>query len=125
MCFAHLGQVHASEKSYNNHWGVPLTLARMPHDTDFAVIEIGMNHAGEIRPLSQNDEPATWPLITSVLPVHLEHFSGLEEIAEAKAEIFEGLDKKGFAVIPRDAEHFELLARRAGEAVGESYEVIN
>ncbi len=121
VCFMAYGQTHASEKSYNNHWGVPLTLARMPRDTQFAVIEIGMNHPGEIRPLVKMARPHV-ALVTSVLPVHLEHFSGLGEIAQAKAEIFEGLDSYGWAVIPRDSAQFEYLARAACKAVGEDYE---
>ena len=119
--FAHLGPVHASEKSYNNHWGVPLTLVCMPRETAFAIIEIGMNHAGEIRPLTKMARPDV-AVVTSVLPVHLEHFSGLEAIAQAKAEIFEGLDKTGRAVISRDVLPFELLARSACDALGERYE---
>ncbi len=122
--FAHLGRVHASQKSYNNHWGVPLTLARMPRDTDFAVIEIGMNHAGEITPLTKMARPHV-AVVTSVLPVHLEHFSGLEDIAKAKAEIFAGLDEEaGWAVIPADAEvgPLRILAEQACAAVGERFE---
>ncbi len=137
VCFTSFGKTHASEKSYNNHWGVPLTLARMPRDTQFAVIEIGMNHPGEIRPLVKLASPHV-ALVTSVLPVHLEHFTGLEEIAQAKAEIFEGLQKaepfKGvesrtqaianerhrwsFAVVPREGEYADFLGARALEALG-------
>lgn len=116
--YAHMGLVHASEKSYNNHWGVPLTLARMPRETDFAIIEIGMNHTGEIRPLTKMARPHI-AVVTSVLPVHLEHFSGVEGIAEAKAEIFEGLIEQGWALIPRDTPQFELLAQKARALVGE------
>ncbi len=123
VSFAHMGKVHASQKSYNNHWGVPLTLARMPRDTEFAVIEIGMNHAGEIGPLSKMTSPHV-AIITSVLPVHLEHFSGLQAIAKAKTEIFEGLEKSGWAVIPRDTSQFETLAKKAASAVGETYEAV-
>ncbi len=115
--FARSGRVHASEKSYNNHWGVPLTLARMPRETDFAVIEIGMNHADEIRPLSRLARPHV-ALITSVLPVHLENFPDIEAIARAKAEIFEGLFPGACAVLPRDSEHFDLLAGCAARAIG-------
>ena len=123
ICFAALGKVHASEKSYNNHWGVPLTLARMPKDTDFAVIEIGMNHAGEIKPLSELSRPHV-ALITSVLPVHLEHFSGIEAIAAAKAEIFAGLCQSGWAIIPRDASQYVFLAQQAAAVVGASFEEV-
>ncbi|MCF6198645.1 MAG: UDP-N-acetylmuramoyl-tripeptide--D-alanyl-D-alanine ligase [Hyphomicrobiaceae bacterium] len=120
VCFMSFGKTHASEKSYNNHWGVPLTLARMPRDTDFAVIEIGMNHPGEIRPLTKMASPHV-ALVTSVLPVHLEHFSGLEEIAQAKAEIFEGLQPDGIAVIPAFGEMADFLGVLAHETLGLPY----
>jgi UDP-N-acetylmuramoyl-tripeptide--D-alanyl-D-alanine ligase len=122
-CLAHLGPVHASEKSYNNHWGVPLTLARMPAATKFGVFEIGMNHPGEIRPLSKMVRPHV-AVVTSIAPAHLGHFSGLDEIAEAKAEIFEGLKRDGFAVIPRDCEQFGILAKGAAEALGERLDAV-
>ena len=109
------GQVHAAEKSYNNHWGVPLTLARMPAATEFAVIEMGMNHAGEIRPLSLMARPHV-ALITAVEPVHLAAFGSVEEIADAKAEVFAGLESGGIAVLNRDNPHFDRLAAQAGEA---------
>ena len=112
-CLAHLGRVHASEKSYNNHWGVPLTLALMPADTKFGVFEIGMNHAGEITPLSKMVRPHV-AIITNVLPVHVGNFTdGEAGIAEAKAEIFEGLEPGGTAIIPRDSAHFEVLRGQA------------
>ncbi len=88
-CLARVGPTHASEKSYNNHWGVPLTLARMPQDTRYGVFEIGMNHAGEIRPLTKMVRPHA-AIITTVEAVHLEHFPSVEAIADAKGEIFEG-----------------------------------
>ncbi|MAS44577.1 MAG: UDP-N-acetylmuramoyl-tripeptide--D-alanyl-D-alanine ligase [Rhodobacteraceae bacterium] len=106
------GRVHAAEKSYNNHWGVPLTLARMPAETDYAVIEIGMNHAGEIRPLTRLARPHA-AIVTTVAPVHLAHFRDEREIAFAKAEIFEGLEPGGAAILYRDNPHYERLARRA------------
>lgn len=113
-CLANVapGRVHASEKSYNNHWGVPLTLARMPSDTMYAVFEIGMNHANEIRPLTKMVRPHA-AIITTVEPVHLEHFGSVEAIADAKAEIFEGLAKGGTAIIKRDSPHFERLKAAA------------
>ena len=89
LCLALAGATHAAEKSYNNHWGVPLTLARMPHDAEFGVFEIGMNHAGEITPLAEMVRPHV-AVITTVEPVHLGYFQSVEEIAEAKAEIFAG-----------------------------------
>ena len=112
LCLSDAGPTHASEKSYNNHWGVPLTLARMPHATKFGVFEIGMNHAGEIAPLANMVRPHV-AVITTVEPVHLQYFSSVEAIAEAKAEILQGLVPGGTAVLPRDNEHFALLKERA------------
>lgn len=112
VCLATCGKVHASEKSYNNHWGVPLTLARMPADTEFGVFEIGMNHAGEITPLSRMVRPHV-TIITNVLPVHLGHFKSEEEIAKAKAEIFEGMEPNGTAILLRDSPHFATLQQAA------------
>ncbi|MCB1469639.1 MAG: UDP-N-acetylmuramoylalanyl-D-glutamyl-2, 6-diaminopimelate--D-alanyl-D-alanine ligase, partial [Rhizobiaceae bacterium] len=87
-----VGTVHASDKSFNNHWGVPLTLARLPAACDYAVFEIGMNHSGEIRPLTAMVKPHV-AIITLIAAAHLGHFKNLEEIAQAKAEIFEGLEE--------------------------------
>ncbi len=92
---------HASVKSYNNLWGVPLTLARMPQDTTYGVFEIGMNHAGEITPLTQLVQPDV-AMITTVAPVHLEFFDSVDGIADAKAEIFDGLKPGGTAIIHAD-----------------------
>jgi UDP-N-acetylmuramoyl-tripeptide--D-alanyl-D-alanine ligase len=108
------GMAHASERSYNNHWGVPLTLARMPKAAEFGIFEIGMNHAGEIAPLAEMVRPHI-AVITTVEPVHLEYFPSLEAIAEAKAEILKGLVPGGMAVLPRDNPHFDLLKARASE----------
>ena len=102
------GNVHAAVRSFNNHWGVPLTLARMPADTDWAVIEIGMNHAGEITPLSKLARPHI-ALITTVAPVHLAAFDGIEGIADAKAEIFAGLEPGGVAILNADIDMFPRL----------------
>jgi len=113
-CFSRIGPTHAADKSFNNHWGVPLTLARMPAETRFAVIEIGMNHAGEITPLSRLARPHV-AIVTTVEAVHLAQFPNVEAIAEAKAEIFEGLEPGGVAVVNRDNPYFEILRRRAGE----------
>ena len=115
LCLSEAGATHASEKSYNNHWGVPLTLARMPKETEFAIFEIGMNHAGEITPLSKMVHPHII-VITTVEPVHLEYFPSVEAIAEAKAEILRGLVPGGTAVLPRDNAHFALLKERADGA---------
>jgi UDP-N-acetylmuramoyl-tripeptide--D-alanyl-D-alanine ligase len=109
------GRVHAAEKSFNNHWGVPLTLARMPADTDFAVIEIGMNHPGEITPLSRLVRPHV-ALVTNIEPVHLAAFGSVEEIADAKAEIFAGLEPGGVAILNRDNPHFDRLSAQVGGA---------
>jgi UDP-N-acetylmuramoyl-tripeptide--D-alanyl-D-alanine ligase len=106
------GQTHASAASFNNHWGVPLSLARCPSDARFAVFEIGMNHAGEIEPLVKMVRPHV-AIITTVEPVHLEFFSGIEAIADAKAEIFEGVEPDGAVVLNRDNSQFARLCRRA------------
>jgi UDP-N-acetylmuramoyl-tripeptide--D-alanyl-D-alanine ligase len=109
------GETHASVASYNNHWGVPLSLARCPAGARYAVFEIGMNHAGEIEPLTRWVRPQV-AIITTVEPVHLEFFGSLETIADAKAEIFLGLEPGGCAVINRDNAQFERLATRAARA---------
>jgi UDP-N-acetylmuramoyl-tripeptide--D-alanyl-D-alanine ligase len=115
-CLAPLGRTHAPEKSFNNHWGVPLTLARMPADTQFAVFEIGMNHAGEITPLSELVAPHI-AVVTNVLPVHIGNFpDGEVGIAGAKAEILVGLVDGGAAVLPRDSAHFRVLEASAKRA---------
>ena len=101
------GPTHASDKSYNNHWGVPLMLARLPETARYAVFEIGMNHSGEITPLVDMVRPHV-VIITNVAPVHLEHFADVEAIAEAKAEIFSGLIKGGVAIVNRDSETFPI-----------------
>jgi len=115
VVLAKAGPTHAAAASYNNHWGVPLTLARLPASAAFGVFEIGMNHPREIEPLVAMVRPHA-ALVTTIAPVHIEHLGSLEAIAEAKAEIFTGLEKGGAAVIHRDAPHFELLARRARAA---------
>jgi UDP-N-acetylmuramoyl-tripeptide--D-alanyl-D-alanine ligase len=109
------GATHASIASYNNHWGVPLSLARCPANASYAVFEMGMNHAGEIEPLSRLVRPHV-AIITAVEPVHLEFFGSVEAIADAKAEIFCGLEPGGAAVINRDNPHFERLAAAARSA---------
>ncbi|MCA1404511.1 UDP-N-acetylmuramoylalanyl-D-glutamyl-2,6-diaminopimelate--D-alanyl-D-alanine ligase [Ensifer sp. IC3342] len=114
-----LGRVHASVASFNNHWGVPLTLARMPEATDFGIFEIGMNHPGEIRPLTKMVRPHV-AVVTSIAPAHLGNFESLDEIAAAKAEIFEGVVKGGHAVLNLDSPQYTLLERAAG-AAGVSY----
>jgi UDP-N-acetylmuramoyl-tripeptide--D-alanyl-D-alanine ligase len=111
---ATVGKVHASAASFNNHWGVPLTLARMPSDCDFAIFEIGMNHEGEIRPLVKLVRPHV-AIVTLIAAAHLGHFKTLDDIARAKAEIFEGIEPGGAALINRDDERFALLAKIARE----------
>jgi UDP-N-acetylmuramoyl-tripeptide--D-alanyl-D-alanine ligase len=109
------GETHASVASYNNHWGVPLSLARCPPTARYAVLEMGMNHAGEIAPLSRLVRPHV-AIITTVAPVHLEFFGSLAKIADAKAEIFVGVPPDGAAVINRDIDQFAQLQRRAKDA---------
>ncbi|WP_409564703.1 UDP-N-acetylmuramoylalanyl-D-glutamyl-2,6-diaminopimelate--D-alanyl-D-alanine ligase [Methylobacterium sp. J-067] len=106
------GATHASAASYNNHWGVPLTLARMPEEAQFGVFEIGMNHAHEILPLTGMVRPQV-ALVVAVEPVHAEHFPSVSAIADAKGEIFAGLEPGGVAVINRDNPHYERLAAHA------------
>src|SRR5277367_6085864 len=106
------GLTHASAASYNNHWGVPLTLARMPADARFSVIEMGMNRAGEIAPLTRMARPHV-ALVTTIASVHIEYFGSIEAIADAKAEIFLGLEPHGTAVLNRDAPQFERLEKSA------------
>ncbi|MGF9756350.1 UDP-N-acetylmuramoylalanyl-D-glutamyl-2,6-diaminopimelate--D-alanyl-D-alanine ligase [Microvirga sp. 0TCS3.31] len=106
------GAAHASVASYNNHWGVPLTLARMPRETEFGVFEIGMNHAYEILPLTGMVRPHV-AVITTVEPVHIEFFPSLWGIADAKGEIFSGLEPGGTAVINRDNAYFERMRAHA------------
>lgn len=108
------GKVHTAVASFNNHWGVPLTLARMPADTDYGVFEIGMNHPNEIRPLVKMVRPHV-AVITTIAAAHLGHFNSLEEIASAKAEIFEGVEPGGVVLLNRDNKQFAYLERIAQE----------
>ena len=114
LCFEAQGPTHASVASYNNHWGVPLTLARMPRDTRYGIFEVGMNHPGEITPLTAMIRPHV-AIVTTVQPVHLEAFASVDAIADAKAEIFSGLEPGGTAVLNRDNHHFERLRAAALE----------
>lgn len=110
------GRAHRSVKSYNNHVGVPLSLARMPARTSFGVFEMGMNHAGELSALTRLVRPHV-AIVTTIAPAHIGHFSGEEAIADAKGEIFEGLEHGGVAIVPHDNRHFERLrAKAAGHA---------
>lgn len=110
------GAAHRSVRSYNNHVGVPLSLSRMPPRSRFGVFEMGMNHAGEISGLTAQVRPHV-AVITTIAPAHIENLGSMEGIAAAKAEIFEGLEKGGTAVIPADVEQFEQL-RGAAKAKG-------
>ncbi|EJF89069.1 UDP-N-acetylmuramoylalanyl-D-glutamyl-2,6-diaminopimelate--D-alanyl-D-alanine ligase [Bartonella tamiae] len=109
---ATVGKVHANPLSFNNHWGVPLTLARMPKETDYGVFEIGMNHANEIRPLVKLVRPDV-AIVTQIAAVHLGFFSSLEDIADAKAEIFEGMNDNGIVFLNADDAFFSYLRDKA------------
>lgn len=115
LVLSQFGVTHAPVKSFNNHWGVPLTLCRMPRDAEFGVFEIGMNHSDEITPLSQLVRPDV-AMITTVAPVHLENLGSLDAIAAAKAEVFDGLTPGGAAVIHGDIEHSAFLKDHATKA---------
>lgn len=113
------GHAHRSVKSYNNHVGVPLSLARMPARTRFGVFEMGMNHAGELAALTRLVRPHV-AIVTTIAPAHIGHFSGEEAIADAKGEIFEGLElldvaagTGGVAIIPADSPHYARLRAKA------------
>ncbi len=110
--FGGYGQAHASKASFNNHWGVPFSLASMHAGSDFGIFEIGMNHAGEITPLSKMVQPHI-AIITTVEPVHLENFGSIEQIADAKAEIFAGLDHNGVAILNHDNPQYARLLAAA------------
>jgi len=113
--FSGQAKVHAAEASYNNHWGVPLTLARMPADTGIAVIEIGMNHPGEIAPLSIMAKPHV-VIITTVAAAHLEAFENIAGIAMEKASIIDGLEQGGTAILPADLDVTPILTAKASLA---------
>ena len=106
------GPTHASTASFNNHWGVPLSLARCPASVRFAIFEIGMNHASEIETLVKMVRPQV-AVITTVEPVHLEFFTGIEAIADAKAEILAGVEPGGAVVLNRDNSQFSRLQKHA------------
>ena len=103
---------YANEGSFNNHWGVPLSLSRLPQDAQYGVFEIGMNHLGELGPLSRQVRPDI-AIITSIAAVHIGNFNSLDEIANAKSEIFEGLSPNGHAVLNADNPYIEYLKQRA------------
>ena len=115
LAFGALGKTHASSAYYNNHWGVPLSLAAKPRDEQFGNFEIGMNHFGEIRGLVGFVRPHV-ALITTIAPAHLEFFSSCEAIADAKSEIFEGLVPGGTGIVPADSPYAGRLIARARQA---------
>jgi UDP-N-acetylmuramoyl-tripeptide--D-alanyl-D-alanine ligase len=106
------GEAHRSVKSYNNHVGVPLSLARMPRGTRFGVFEMGMNHKGELAALTRLVRPHV-AIVTAIAPAHREFFASEEEIADAKGEIFQGLEDGGTALVPFDSPHCDRLIRAA------------
>ncbi|WP_044562457.1 UDP-N-acetylmuramoylalanyl-D-glutamyl-2,6-diaminopimelate--D-alanyl-D-alanine ligase [Azospirillum sp. B4] len=117
-CLAAQGPTFATEGSLNNHWGVPLSLSRLPAGVRYGVFELGMNHAGEIGPLSRMTRPDI-AIITTVEAVHLEFFASVEGIADAKAEIFEGMSRQGTAILNRDNPHYaRLLAAARTQGIG-------
>lgn len=114
------GPTHWSAGSFNNHWGVPLSLARLPRDARYAVFELGMNHPGEITPLVAMVRPHV-AVITTVEAVHSAFFASTEDIADAKAEIFSGLEPGGTVILNRDNRHFRRLAKAAGNVIIRSF----
>jgi len=112
LALAATGETYANEGSLNNHWGVPLSLARLPATAHYGVFELGMNHAGELTALSKQVRPHV-ALITNIEAVHLEFFPSLESIADAKAEIFLGIEPQGAAVLNRDNRYYARLAAAA------------
>lgn len=112
------GRVHAAEASYNNHWGVPLTLARMPQDTEYGIFEIGMSAPGEIAPLAKQVRPDV-AMITTVAAAHLAAFDGLDGIAREKAAIFEGLRPEGVAIVAGDLDVSPILYDAASAVAGQ------
>ena len=110
-----LGRTHASAASHNNHWGVPLSLAALPRNAEYGIFEVGMNHFGELRNLVSFVRPHV-ALVTTIAPAHLEFFGNCEAIADAKSEIFEGLEPGGAALIPSDSPYAARLVMRARQA---------
>ncbi len=113
------GPTHAAVKSFNNHIGVPLTLARLPQSADYGIFEIGMNHAGEIAALVNMVRPHC-AIVTTIGVAHIENFPDMEALAAAKAEVFGGLEKGGTAIIPIDAPHADILCKAAKQAKAQS-----
>jgi UDP-N-acetylmuramoyl-tripeptide--D-alanyl-D-alanine ligase len=129
------GRVSYAHASYNNHWGVPLSLARMDRHADFAIFEIGMNNPGEIAPLAQLVKPEI-AIITTIAPAHIGHMGSLQAIAEEKSDIFLGLLPGGQAIIPHDTSYKDLLIHKAqshgagkvttvGKSMGADYRLLS
>jgi UDP-N-acetylmuramoyl-tripeptide--D-alanyl-D-alanine ligase len=112
IAFSALGRTHATLGNLNNHWGVPLTLARMPRDVQFGVFELGMNHPGEIAPLAKHARPHA-AIVTTVAAAHLEFFNSVGDIADEKVSIAAGLLPGGAIILPADNEHFERMVMGA------------
>ena len=112
VCLSASGATHRSLKSYNNHWGVPLTLSRMPRESQFGVFEIGMNHRGEILPLTTLVKPHA-ALVTTIAPAHVENLGSLEAVADEKGDIYSGLEPGGAALVPNEAPHASRLIAAA------------
>ena len=112
IAFANFGLTHYSFGNNNNEIGAPLSLARMPQDAEYGIFELGMNHPGEIAPLSKLIRPSI-AVITTVAEVHIENFKSMQDVAAAKSEIFEGMDKEGTAILNADNEFYEFLFRKA------------
>ncbi len=109
-----LGKAHRSLKSYNNHVGVPLSLSRMPQNSQFGIFEMGMNHSGELSALTRLVRPHA-AIVTTIAPAHIGHFPDEEAIADAKGEIFEGLVEGGTAIVPFDNRHYQRLRDKAAK----------
>lgn len=110
--FREFGNTHATIGNLNNHWGLPITLTRMPRNTQYGIFEMGMNHAGEISPLSRLAQPDIG-IITWVAAAHMEFFDSIEDIAKSKAEIFDGMHTGGIAILPYDNAQFPILVAEA------------
>ena len=112
LAFGALGKTHASAASHNNHWGVPLSVASLPREARYGIFEVGMNHFGEIRALVSFVRPHI-AIVTTIAPAHLEFFGTCEAIADAKSEIFEGMEEGGTAILPADSPYAARLIARA------------
>jgi UDP-N-acetylmuramoyl-tripeptide--D-alanyl-D-alanine ligase len=114
LALSSVGKTYATAKSFNNHYGTPFSLVQTPLDTDFCILELGMNHAGEIRYLSEMARPDI-AIVVNIHPTHLEFFNSVEEIAYAKAEIFENVKASGFGIINADNAHYAILHEQAAK----------